>query len=36
VLAAVTVTISSALVAWGFAYFRFRGRDPLFGWCWRR
>jgi multiple sugar transport system permease protein len=31
VLATVTVTISSALVAWGFAYFRFRGRDALFG-----
>lgn len=30
-LAAVTVTISSALVAWGFSYFRFRGRDALFG-----
>jgi multiple sugar transport system permease protein len=31
VLAAVTVTISSALVAWGFSYFRFRGRNVLFG-----
>lgn len=31
VLAAATVTISSALVAWGFAYFRFRGRGVLFG-----
>jgi multiple sugar transport system permease protein len=31
VLATVTVTISSAMVAWGFAYFRFRGRDALFG-----
>ncbi len=31
VLAAGTVTISSALVAWGFAYFRFRGRGALFG-----
>ncbi|NED95949.1 carbohydrate ABC transporter permease [Phytoactinopolyspora alkaliphila] len=31
VLAAVTVTISSALVAWGFSYFRFRGRNFLFG-----
>jgi multiple sugar transport system permease protein len=31
VLATVTVTISSALVAWGFAHFRFRGRDFLFG-----
>jgi len=30
VLAAVTVTVSSALVAWGFAYFRFRGRGALF------
>ncbi len=31
VLAAGTVTISSAMVAWGFAYFRFRGRGVLFG-----
>ncbi len=31
VLAAVTVTASSAMVAWGFAYFRFRGRNVLFG-----
>lgn len=31
VLATITVTISSALVAWGFAYFRFRGRNALFG-----
>lgn len=31
VLAAVTVTISSAMVAWGFTYFRFRGREVLFG-----
>lgn len=31
VLAAVTVTLSSAMVAWGFAYFRFRGRNALFG-----
>lgn len=31
VLAAVTVTFSSAMVAWGFAYFRFRGRGALFG-----
>ena len=31
VLATVTVTISSALVAWGFAHFRFKGRDALFG-----
>jgi multiple sugar transport system permease protein len=30
-LATVTVTISSALVAWGFSYFRFRGRNVLFG-----
>jgi multiple sugar transport system permease protein len=30
VLAAVTVTISSSLVAWGFSYFRFRGRNALF------
>ncbi|WEG09508.1 carbohydrate ABC transporter permease [Microbacterium horticulturae] len=30
-LAAVTVTLSSAMVAWGFAYFRFRGRGFLFG-----
>jgi multiple sugar transport system permease protein len=31
VLATVTVTLSSSLVAWGFAYFRFPGRDLLFG-----
>jgi multiple sugar transport system permease protein len=31
VLATVTVTVSSALVAWGFSYFRFRGRNVLFG-----
>jgi multiple sugar transport system permease protein len=31
VLASVTVTISSAMVAWGFSYFRFRGRNVLFG-----
>jgi multiple sugar transport system permease protein len=31
VLAAVTVTLSSTLVAWGFAYFRFPGRGWLFG-----
>jgi multiple sugar transport system permease protein len=31
VLAAVTVTISSALVAFAFAYFRFPGRNILFG-----
>ncbi|MDF1605771.1 carbohydrate ABC transporter permease [Nocardioides sp. YIM 152315] len=30
VLAAVTVTISSAMVAWGFSYYRFRGRNALF------
>lgn len=30
-LAAITVTISSALVAFAFAYFRFPGRGPLFG-----
>jgi multiple sugar transport system permease protein len=30
-LAAVTVTLSSALVAFGFGYFRFPGRDLLFG-----
>lgn len=29
--AATAVTISSALVAFGFAYFRFRGRNLLFG-----
>ncbi len=31
VLAAVSVTISCAAVAFGFSYFRFRGRDALFG-----
>ena len=31
VLAATTVTLSSALVAWGFSYFRFKGRNFLFG-----
>ena len=31
VLAAVTVTISSAIVAFAFAYFRFPGRNVLFG-----
>ncbi|WP_258727046.1 carbohydrate ABC transporter permease [Cellulomonas sp. NS3] len=31
VLAGITVTLSSAAVAWGFAYFRFRGRGFLFG-----
>ncbi len=31
VLAAVTVALSSSLVAWGFAYFRFPGRKFLFG-----
>lgn len=30
-LAAVAVTISSGVVAWGFTYFNFRGRDKLFG-----
>ena len=30
-LAAASVTLSSALVAFGFANFRFRGRDALFG-----
>lgn len=30
VLAATTVTISSAAVAFGFSYFKFRGRDMLF------
>jgi multiple sugar transport system permease protein len=29
-LAAVTVTVSSAMVAWGFSYFQFRGRNVLF------
>ncbi len=31
VLAAASVTISSAAVAFGFSYFQFRGRDALFG-----
>ena len=31
VLATLTVTASSALVAWGFAYYRFRFRNALFG-----
>jgi multiple sugar transport system permease protein len=31
VLAALTVTISSSMVAWGFAYFRFPLRTQLFG-----
>jgi multiple sugar transport system permease protein len=31
VLAATAVAISSSLVAWGFAYFRFPGRSFLFG-----
>ncbi len=31
VLAAGAVTITSAMVAWGFAYFRFPGRNLLFG-----
>jgi multiple sugar transport system permease protein len=30
-LAAVTVTVSSAMIAFGFSYFRFRWRDRLFG-----
>lgn len=30
VLAATAVTLSSAMVAWGFAFYRFRGRGPLF------
>jgi multiple sugar transport system permease protein len=30
-LAATAVTVSSALVAWGFAHYRFRGRGALFG-----
>jgi multiple sugar transport system permease protein len=30
-MAAITVTLSSALVAFGFAYFRFPGRNALFG-----
>ena len=29
--AATTVTLSSAFIAFGFAYFRFRGRNALFG-----
>lgn len=29
-LAAITVTLTSAMVAWGFAYYRFRGRGALF------
>jgi multiple sugar transport system permease protein len=31
VLAALAVTVSSSLVAWGFSYFRFPGRGALFG-----
>ena len=31
VLAAVTVAVSSSMVAFGFAYFRFRGRSLVFG-----
>ncbi len=31
VLAAAAVTLTSAMVAWGFAYYRFRGRSALFG-----
>lgn len=30
VLAAVAVTLSSSMVAWGFSYYRFRGRNALF------
>src|SRR5690606_8722775 len=30
-LAAITVTISCWMIAFGFSYFRFRGRDTLFG-----
>ena len=30
VLAAVAVTVSSAMVAWGFSYYRFKGRNVLF------
>lgn len=30
VLATITVTLTSAMVAWGFAHFRFRGRNVLF------
>jgi multiple sugar transport system permease protein len=30
-LAAITVTISCSLIAFGFSYFRFRGRDTMFG-----
>ena len=31
VLAALAVTVSCSLIAFGFSYFRFRGRDTLFG-----
>jgi multiple sugar transport system permease protein len=31
VMATITVTVSSALVAWGFARYQFRGRNLLFG-----
>jgi multiple sugar transport system permease protein len=31
VLATLAVTLSSAMVAWGFSYYRFRGRNLLFG-----
>jgi multiple sugar transport system permease protein len=31
VLASLAVAFSSAMVAWGFAHFRFKGRDLLFG-----
>lgn len=30
-LAALSVTVSCSLIAFGFSYFRFRGRDTLFG-----
>ncbi len=30
VLASLAVTVSSAMVAWGFAHYRFRGRNALF------
>lgn len=31
ILAALTVTVSCAAIAFGFSYFRFRGRETLFG-----
>ncbi len=31
VLATIAVTISSAMVAWGFSHYRFRGRNLMFG-----